>query len=171
MSVSGRMSSKLRKSSQIDMAKEIVFTLNSVKCTVAQEISDQVLVHFIRDVLKLKATKFGCGMDQCGACKVLIDDQVRNSCQIYLSELEGKSVMTLEGLQSSAKFISLKNSFAHENAAQCGFCTSGILITCFSLISKNNHLNEKEIKEKLKDNLCRCGVHHKILKSVVRVMN
>jgi aerobic-type carbon monoxide dehydrogenase small subunit (CoxS/CutS family) len=153
------------------MAKEIEFTLNSHKCTVAIINSDQVLVHFLRDELKLKATKFGCGMDQCGACKVLIDDQVKNSCQILISDLEGKSVVTIEGLQDNEKFSDLKKSFVEENAAQCGFCTSGILISCFSLISKNTHFDEKQIKEKLKDNLCRCGVHQKIIKSVIKVMH
>ena len=153
------------------MPKDLEFSINAKKYTEDRVNADQVLVHFLRDELKLKATKFGCGMGQCGACKVLVDDQVRNSCQIVLSELEGKKITTLEGIQKSKKFIDLKKAFIQENAAQCGVCTSGILIACFSMISNNNQLKESEIKEKLKDNLCRCGVHHKIIKSVLKVMN
>ena len=153
------------------MPKDLEFSINAKKYTEDRVNADLVLVHFLRDELKLKATKFGCGMGQCGACKVLVDDQVRNSCQIVLSELEGKKITTLEGIQKSEKFIDLKKAFIQENAAQCGFCTSGILIACFSMISNNNKLKESEIKEKLKDNLCRCGVHHKIIKSVLKVMN
>jgi nicotinate dehydrogenase subunit A len=151
------------------MIDKIDFVLNGKKTEVILQDESLTLLNFLRDELKLKATKYGCGLGQCGACKVLVDGLAKNSCQISILDLDKKSVITIEGLQEDKIYLKLKNSFSNENAAQCGFCISGILVTCYSLLKSKGNQNIKELSSQLQENLCRCGVHHKIINALLKV--
>jgi len=130
---------------------------------------DTTLLSLLRDEFNLKATKYGCGMGQCGSCKVLVDGKAVNSCQISTWDLNKKSVVTLEGLQKDAVFLKLKESFFKENAAQCGICISGMLISCYSILNKKIKIDKESVSKELQENLCRCGIHHKIIKAMLKV--
>ena len=151
------------------MKEKIDFLLNGQITEVSLQDESLTLLSLLRDELELKATKYGCGLGQCGACKVLVDGKAMNSCQIPIWDLDKKSVVTIEGLQEDKIYLNLKNSFSNANAAQCGFCISGMLVTCYSLLKTQSSQNIEELSEELQENLCRCGVHHKIINALIKV--
>ena len=129
---------------------------------------DTPLLDVLRNQLGLKGTKFGCGLEQCGSCMVLIDGAPEKSCGKALSTLAGKSVLTIEGLGTPEQPHPLQAAFLDEQAGQCGYCLPGILISAKALLDRNPAPSRREIAEALDDNICRCGSHIRILKAVER---
>ncbi|HKR36913.1 MAG TPA: (2Fe-2S)-binding protein [Steroidobacteraceae bacterium] len=126
------------------------------------------LLYVLRDTLELNAAKFGCGLAQCGSCMVLVDDEAVPSCVMPIAALEGKKITTLEGLGSGAAIGALQRAFVAEQAAQCGYCTSGMIVRAHALLSRNPTPTDAQIREHMETNLCRCGVHLRVLRAVRR---
>jgi nicotinate dehydrogenase subunit A len=126
------------------------------------------LLYVLRDTLELNAAKFGCGLAQCGACMVLIDDEAVPSCAVPIAALAGKRITTLEGLGSGAAIDALQRAFVEEQAAQCGYCTSGMIVRAHALLLRNPAPTDPQIREHMETNLCRCGVHLRVLRAVRR---
>lgn len=129
---------------------------------------DTRLLDVLRDELKLKGTRFGCGENQCGACLVLVDGFAVASCDTPLWALAGKQVTTVEGLGSRAAPHRLQRAFIAEQAGQCGYCSSGMLIAAAALLERCPHPTDAQIREALDRNLCRCGSHNRIVRAVLR---
>ena len=130
--------------------------------------ADTPLLYVLRDDLARKGPKFGCGLGQCGACTVHVDGVATRSCLLPISTLAGKSVTTLEGLGSSGQPGKLQQAFIDEQAAQCGYCISGMIMTSAALLKTNPKPSDTEIKTALAGNLCRCGTHQRICAAVKR---
>jgi nicotinate dehydrogenase subunit B len=133
---------------------------------------DTPLLYVLRNDLGLKAAKFGCGMEQCGACKVLIDGEATSSCRIPVHSVQGREITTLEGLGTVDNLHPLQKAFVEEGAVQCGFCTPGMIIAAKALLDRNPHPTgpefEAQIRAEMAGNLCRCGVHDRVLKAIKR---
>ena len=127
---------------------------------------DTPLLWALRDNLGLTGTKFGCGIGACGACTVVIDGKAVQSCDISLSAAAGKSITTIEGIGSPEKMHALQSAFIAEQAAQCGYCTSGIIMTAYALLARNAHPSDADISAALDGNICRCGTHARILRAI-----
>lgn len=130
--------------------------------------ADTPLIYVLRNDLNLKGAKFGCGLEQCGACMVLIDGEAVPSCRIPVRSLQGREITTVEGLGTRANPHPLQIAFIEEQAVQCGFCTPGMLIAAKALLDRNPHPTDGEIRAELAKNLCRCGVYDRILRAVKR---
>jgi nicotinate dehydrogenase subunit A len=144
---------------------EIAFTLNGRATTVHAD-PEQTLLDVLRNTLVLKATRLGCGLGQCGACTVIVDDHAVSSCDMPMWSVAGKSVTTMEGLGTREAPHPLQTAFIEEQALQCGYCTSGILMTAAALLKRNPHPSEADIRQALEGNLCRCGVHNRVVRAV-----
>ena len=149
------------------MPDPITLDVNGVQHTVHAE-SDTPLLYILRNDLKLKGAKFGCGLGQCGACMVLIDGHNVMACDTPLWAAAGKSITTIEALGSLAAPGALQRAFIAEQAAQCGYCLSGAVMTAAALLARNPDPSESDIKQALARNLCRCGTHARIIKAVQR---
>ena len=124
------------------------------------------LLDILRNHLGLMGTKFGCGLEQCGCCMVLIDGRPEKSCGKAVSTVAGKQVVTIEGLGTRDRPHQLQQAFLDEQAGQCGYCLSGILLSAKALLDRNPAPSRREIALALDDNICRCGSHHRILRAV-----
>jgi aerobic-type carbon monoxide dehydrogenase small subunit (CoxS/CutS family) len=147
------------------MEKKISFQLNGKLTEVAIE-PNQTLLWVLRNHFGLTGTKYGCGIGFCGSCTVLIDQEPVRSCTLALSEIEGKSVVTIEGLAKNGKLHPVQEAFVKHDALQCGFCTSGMIMNATGLLIKNPSPTTQEIKAGMEDNLCRCGAHIRIIEAV-----
>src|SRR5262249_49310083 len=127
------------------------------------------LLYALRDSLGLHGPKFGCGLGQCGACTVIIDGQAVRSCQVSVSSVQNKAITTLEGLGTPKKLSSVQAAFVAEQAAQCGYCTNGMIMSATALLQKTPRPTEAQVRDALAGNLCRCGTHVRVLKAVMRV--
>tara|TARA_B110000971_G_scaffold1819_1_gene2063 strand:- start:11537 stop:12016 length:480 start_codon:yes stop_codon:yes gene_type:complete len=130
---------------------------------------DKPLLFVLRNDLKLKGTKLGCGLEQCGSCTVLVDGQKTLSCNQNALDFVDKQITTIEGLKHDNQLSIIQEAFIEFNAAQCGFCTTGIIMAVTSLFNENNNPNKEDIIDSLKNNLCRCGSHASILRAVEKV--
>ncbi len=126
------------------------------------------LLSVLRDDLGLLATRFGCGVGKCGACYVLLDGDAVASCLMPVEEALDREIVTVEGLAPGKAMSSVQEAFASEGALQCGYCTSGMLISATALLAKNEHPTETDIREALAPNLCRCGVYGRAIRAVQR---
>ena len=126
------------------------------------------LLSALRGPLGLMGTRFGCGLNQCGACNVLVDGRAVASCDLPLSAAAGKDVTTVEGLGSPEQPHPLQSAFIAEQAMQCGYCISGILISAAALLRRNPDPSEAEVRAALDRNLCRCGAHNRMVRAVLR---
>jgi nicotinate dehydrogenase subunit A len=143
-----------------------VLTVNGVRHEV--DTDDNVrLLDVLRDTLKLKGTRFGCGSGHCGACFVLIDGFAVASCDTPLWSAAGKSVTTVEGLGTEDAPHPLQQAFIEKQAAQCGYCTSGMLISAAGLLNRCPHPGAGEVREALERNLCRCGTQNRVVRAVL----
>jgi len=124
------------------------------------------LLYALRNDLKLKGARFGCGLGVCGACTVVIEGKAVQSCDISLAAVAGKRITTIEGIGSADRLHALQASFLEEQAAQCGYCTSGIIMSAYALLAANAHPTEAEICAALDGNICRCGTHARILRAI-----
>jgi nicotinate dehydrogenase subunit A len=129
---------------------------------------DTPMLYVLRDNLALKGPKFGCGLAQCGACVIHVDGEAARSCVLPVEAVKGRAVITLEGLGTSAKPSKLQQAFIDEQAAQCGYCVNGMIMTSAALLAKNRNPSEADIRAVLADNLCRCGTHQRIVAAVKR---
>ena len=152
------------------MEETIRFTLNGKETELVTD-PNQTLLWVLRNQFGLTGTKYGCGIGFCGACTVLIDMEPVRSCMLPVSEVEGKSVITIEGLASNGELHPLQKAFIDHDALQCGYCTSGMILTAAGMLMKNPSPTRQEIIEGLEDNLCRCGAHTRIIDAVQTAAN
>ena len=126
------------------------------------------LIVALRNELGLKGTRFGCGGEDCGACTVLVDSEPKYSCTLQLDDVAQKRITTIEGLGTQDRPHPLQQAFLDEQAGQCGYCLSGILISATALLPHNARPSRSEIATELDRHLCRCGVHNRIMRAVAR---
>jgi len=148
------------------MGNKIEFRLNGESKTLEVD-GDTKLLWVIRTDLGLTGTKFGCGEGYCGACTVLINGKAERSCRLTAKDIEGKNLVTIEGLARDGRLHPLQKAFADHGALQCGFCTPGMILSAYSLLLENPHPTREEIIKSLDGNLCRCGAHPRIASSAV----
>ena len=146
----------------------ITFTVNGTARTLDVRDPDKPLLYALRNDLGLKGAKYSCGLGQCGACTVLVDGEAMRSCAMPVSALAGKKITTIEGLGSPEKPHKVQAAFIAEQAAQCGYCTNGMVMSSAALLEKNPKPNAAQVKDALAQNLCRCGTHERIVAAVVK---
>jgi aerobic-type carbon monoxide dehydrogenase small subunit (CoxS/CutS family) len=147
------------------MTRVVSFTLNGkpVRVTVDDE---RMLLWVLRDDLGLTGTKFGCGATLCGACTVVVNDQLVRSCATAVKDVAGKRVLTIEGLATDGRLHPLQQAFLDTLAYQCGYCTPGMLLAAYALLLKNPRPSRADIATHMEGNLCRCGTHVRILQAI-----
>ncbi len=149
------------------MSDELVLIVTGKHHTV-QAAPDTPLLYVLRNELGLMGPHFGCGEEKCGACMVLVGAQAKQSCNLPVSEVGGSRITTLEGLIEDGELHPVQRAFLEEQAAQCGYCLNGMIITTAALLWKTAHPSDIQIREALDGNLCRCGSHIRILRAVKR---
>lgn len=147
------------------MKEKIKFTLNGKSIEIETDTS-QILLGFIRTELGLTGTKYGCGIGFCGACTIIVDGNAVRSCGATVKEIEGTKVTTIEGLSNGEELHPLQKSFLLHDAQQCGFCTSGMIMNAYELLTINPNPNVNDIINGMNNNLCRCGSYNRIIKAV-----
>jgi len=147
------------------MEETIRFTLNNEEVELVTD-PNQILLWVLRNHFGLTGTKFGCGIGFCGACTVLIDNEPVRSCLMPVSEVAGKNVVTIEGLETDGRLHPMQQAFMDHDALQCGYCTSGMIMTAVGLLERNPSPTRDEIVSGMEDNLCRCGAHTRIIDAV-----
>jgi len=145
----------------------VTLTVNGQRRTVAAA-PETPLLYILRNDFELNAAKFGCGMAQCGACTVLIDGKAVRSCVIPAMTVVDAKITTLEGLGSASHPHPLQKAFIDEQAAQCGYCIAGMLISAKALLDERPRPTDAEIRQALVGNLCRCGTHNRIVRAIQR---
>ena len=145
----------------------ITLIVNGVTRSVDVE-SDTPLLYVLRDNLGITGPKYGCGVAQCGSCTVLIDGEAKRSCVVPVSTVAGAAVTTVEGLGAPQQLHPIQAAFVEEQAAQCGYCTAGMVMSAKALLDKKPKPSEAEIREALVGNLCRCGSHVRVVRAVQR---
>ncbi|HNY14771.1 MAG TPA: (2Fe-2S)-binding protein [Bacteroidales bacterium] len=148
------------------MEETIRFKLNGKKKELQTDPAN-TLIWVLRNELGLTGTKWGCGTGFCGACTVLVDDEPVRSCSVPVSDIAGKKVTTIEGLEKNGKLHPVQQAFVDHEALQCGFCTPGMILTTVSFLKKNPSPTKDEIIEALDENLCRCTAHVRIIDAVL----
>ena len=148
------------------MTKTFDFSVNGKAVSVSLDNEDTPLLNVLRNELGLMGTRFGCGLEQCGCCMVLIDGQPEKCCAKPISTVAGKSVTTVEGMGTPQRPHPLQQAFIDEQAGQCGYCLAGILISAKALLARNPSPTRSEIAAALDGNICRCGSHNRILRAV-----
>jgi nicotinate dehydrogenase subunit A len=150
------------------MKKAVSLNVNGTTHTLNIDPSTPLL-YALRNQLSLNGPKYGCGLQQCGACMVLIDGRAQPSCMIPVLSAKGRTITTLEGISGdNNKLHPVQEAFVKEQAAQCGYCLNGMVMSAVSLLAENPHPDDNEIREGLQRNLCRCGTHSRIIKAVKR---
>lgn len=147
------------------MSQELTITVNG-RPHVVQATADTPLLYVLRNELGLNAPLFGCGLEQCGACKVLRGAEAVMSCRLPVGDVGAAAITTLEGLGAEDELHPVQRAFLEEQAAQCGYCSNGMLITAAELIWRNPHPTDEQIRAALDNNLCRCGSHLRIIRAV-----
>ncbi len=150
------------------MSQSFILKVNGQTHTVSAE-PNTPLLYILRNDLKLKGTRFGCGEGQCGACTVLIDGKAVQSCDTPLWSAPGHDITTIEGLGTAEAPGRLQQAFIEEQAVQCGYCINGIIMSAEALLIANPKPNDEQIIEALDRNLCRCGTHVRVLRAIKRV--
>jgi aerobic-type carbon monoxide dehydrogenase small subunit (CoxS/CutS family) len=145
----------------------ISFKLNG-QVVSSEAVQDTPLLTVLVNDLNVNGAKFGCGQAQCGACLVMVNGNALHSCVTPLSAVAGGSVTTLEGMQTGGVASKLQQAFIDEQAAQCGYCTSGMIIQAQALLQRNSKPSDAEVRAALDGNLCRCGAHNRIVRAVLR---
>jgi aerobic-type carbon monoxide dehydrogenase small subunit (CoxS/CutS family) len=143
----------------------IQFVVNGRSVSVARDPATPLLT-VLREELALRGSKFGCGTEQCGACMVLIDGKPEYSCAREVGGVEGRRIVTVEGLAPDGALHPLQQAFLEEQAGQCGYCLSGILISAAALLDTNKNPSRENIVAALDPHLCRCGIHNRVIRAV-----
>ena len=147
------------------MQRTIKFRLNGRP--VSMDTDDQrTLLWVLRTDLDLTGTKYGCGLGICGACTVAVNGEAARSCQLPLADVNGKNVVTIEGLERDGKLHPLQQAFIDHGGFQCGYCTSGMIMNAWSLLQQKPHPSRDAIVEGMDGNLCRCGAHQRIIAAI-----
>ena len=149
------------------MPDAVKLRVNGAEHTVRAD-SDTPLLYILRNDLGLKGTRFGCGSGECGACYVIIEGRAVASCDTPLWSAAGKDIVTIEGLGHEGRLHPLQQAFIDEQAAQCGYCASGIMMSAAALLANHPAPTDAEIRAALDKNLCRCGTHNRIVRAVQR---
>ena len=136
-----------------------------------QAAADAPLLYVLRNDLGLVGSRFGCGSGQCGACFVLVDGRPMASCDLPISFVAGKQVTTVEGLGANGELHRVQKALLAEQAAQCGYCMSGIAVSAAALLSENASPTEEQIRQALDKHLCRCGSHNRVIRAVQRAVH
>ena len=144
------------------------FQLNGKPVEIESWDPGQPLLYILRNTLNLHGPKFGCGLAQCGACTILVDGKAARSCVTTVRQAAGKSITTIEGLGSPEKPDAVQAAFIAEQAAQCGYCTNGMVMAAKSLLAQNPRPTLEQVKQAMAGNLCKCGTHTRILRAVMR---
>ena len=147
------------------MEETIQFTLNAKPVRVAAD-RERKLLWVLRSDLGLTGSKCGCGQGYCGACTVLVDGEAVRSCLVPLKDVQGKTVVTIEGLASNDALHPVQKAFLEHDAFQCGFCTPGMILQAVAVLRKNPKPSRAEILKSMEDNLCRCGAHTRIVAAI-----
>jgi len=147
------------------MEQSIQFKLNGKAAKLTVD-SDRKLLWVLRTDLGLTGTKYGCGESFCGACTVLVGNEAVRSCQTTMKSVEGKEILTIEGLAMDGKLHPVQKAFAENDALQCGYCTPGMIMSACALLRKNPQPSRSQIIEAMDDNLCRCGAHVRIVQAI-----
>lgn len=150
------------------MKKTIRFKLNGKPKSLSVD-RKRMLLWVLRTDFGLKGAKYGCGEGFCGACTVLVNNEAVRSCQTPVEDVDGKEVITIEGLAKKGKFHPLQEAFVRHDALQCGYCTPGMILSAYNLLLKNSNPTRKDIINSLEENLCRCGAHKRIVEAVQAV--
>jgi nicotinate dehydrogenase subunit A len=148
------------------VSKKFEFSVNGKAVSVSLDNEEAPLLDVLRSELGLIGTRFGCGLEQCGCCMVLIDGAPEKCCTRPVSSVAGKQIVTVEGLGTAARPHPLQQAFLDEQAGQCGYCLSGILISAKALLDRNPKPSRDEIAQALNGNICRCGSHNRIMRAV-----
>lgn len=146
---------------------KIEFTVNGIQRTVEAEPETPVL-EVLRNDLGLTGSKFGCGESECGACTVIVDGFATRCCQLPVSEVAGRQVNTIEGLAKDGKLHPLQQAFLDEDAMQCGYCVSGMIMNAYALLQRNQNPTEREVRDHMRGNVCRCCVYPRMTKAILR---
>ena len=149
------------------MSQTFALNVNGAARTVAVE-SGTPLLYVLRNDLELNGPRFGCGLSQCGACMVLVEGKPTPSCVLPVDAAVGKTVTTLEGLGAGGSAHPLQRAFVAEQAAQCGYCANGMIVTAKALLDRTPRPTEAQVRKALGANLCRCGTHNRIVRAVMR---
>ncbi|PIT80271.1 (2Fe-2S)-binding protein [Limnohabitans sp. 15K] len=147
------------------MSQTVAFRLNGQSVSVPND-SGKTLLDLLRNTLQLKATRMGCGQGQCGACRVMLDGHAVAACETPLWAIEGKTVTTVEGLGNRSAPHALQTAFIEEQAMQCGFCTSGILMSAAALLQRQPQPSRADIVQAIDGHLCRCGAHNRVVRAI-----
>ena len=151
---------------EVVMTESIQFILNGKPIRLDAD-GARPLLWVLRADLALTGTKFGCGEGLCGACTVLVDNEAVRSCRLPVKDVQGKRVLTIEGLAADSKLHPLQQAFVQHNAMQCGYCTSGMILTAYSLLLRIPKPTRLQVLQGLDDNLCRCGSHGRVVQAVL----
>jgi nicotinate dehydrogenase subunit A len=146
----------------------LVLNVNGAAHRIDVRDAAEPLLFVLRNQLGLTGAKYGCGVGQCGACTVLVDGEATRSCVVPVASAQGKAIVTVEGLGTEAKPHPVQAAFIAEQAAQCGYCASGMVMSAAALLAKNPKATREDAQQALAGNLCRCGTHQRILDAVVR---
>ncbi len=149
------------------MKVSIILRVNGRSHTVVTDPATPLL-YVLRNQLGLNGPKYGCGLQQCGACMVLLNGKAQPSCMMPVSSAKDEDITTLEGLSNSNKLHPVQEAFVQEQAAQCGYCLNGMVITAVALLKENPHPDDNAIREGLYRSLCRCGSHARVIRAVKR---
>ena len=147
------------------MERSIQFTLNRQSVQLTTD-DDRPLLWVLRTDLGLTGVKYGCGENHCGACTVIVDGRSIRSCMVPVKFVEGKEVLTIEGLAENGQLHPLQKAFIEHGAVQCGFCTPGMILKAYSLLTGNGQLSREDIIEKMDQELCRCGSYNRIIDAI-----
>ena len=148
------------------MSRTIRFKLNGQPKSLAVD-RDRMLLWVLRTDFELTGAKYGCGEGFCGACTVLVDNEAVRSCQYPVADIEGKEVITIEGLAENGKLHPLQEAFIEHDASQCGYCTPGMIMSCAHLLENNPNPNLEDVKSATRGNLCRCGTYPHVFKATL----
>jgi len=147
---------------------KLKLNVNGETRTVDVRDSREPLLYVLRNALGLTGAKYGCGLGQCGSCTVIVDGEAVRSCLVTVSTLSGKKVTTIEGLGAPGKPHPLQSAFVAEQAAQCGYCVTGMVMTGAALLARKPSITRADAQQALAGNLCRCGTHERILRAMLR---
>ncbi len=147
------------------MNETISFKLNGKSVSLNTD-SERALLWVLRTDLGMTGTKYGCGKTYCGACTVIVDDRAVRSCALPVRSVKGKEVITIEGLTNNGKLHPIQEAFVKHDAHQCGFCTPGMILNAYGLLLRNPQPTKEEIIQGMENNLCRCGVHTRIIRAI-----
>lgn len=147
------------------MIENIQFKLNGKYRSLKVDV-DRQLLWVLRTDLGLTGTKYGCGESYCGACTVIVNNEAVRSCQLTVKDIQGKEVITIEGLAKNGTLHPVQKAFMEHDALQCGYCTPGMILNAYALLKKNPRPSHSEIIESMDSNLCRCGAHKRIIQAI-----